>query len=221
MRQHKMASPAKNPQSGPAQKGPLTQELQTQVDRLLTEEDREFFRYALREYSTYRSVGKLVMSLNSCLDTPDKKNMLPLIRNLLPKHDWKKFDALAPYAQMAIPYTPPSSSLQSTSANRNLKNTSVRQVIVQRVGGSFGFSIRGGTEHGLGIFVSNVDEGSSAGRSGLQVGDELLSANDVSLHGVTHPSAVRILKSLNSVRLEVLSRGQVGGDPVNRRSFVW
>lgn len=191
------------------------------MDRLLTEEDREFFLYALREYSTYRSVGKLVMSLNSCLDTPEKKNMLPLIRNLLPKHDWKKFDALAPYAQMAIPYTPPSSSLQSASTNQNRKNASVRQVMVQRAAGSLGFSIRGGIEHGLGIFVSSVDEGSSADRSGLQVGDELLSANDVSLHGVTHPSAVRILKSLDTVRLEVMSRGQVGGDAINRRSFVW
>ena len=209
-----MASPTKNSKSVPAQKGPLTQELQAQVDRLLTEEDREFFLHALREYSTYRSVGKLVMSLNSCLDTPDKKNMLPLIRNLLPKHDWKKFDALAPY-------TPPSSSLQPSSTNQSHKNGSVRQVVVQRTGGSLGFSIRGGTEHGLGIFVSSVDEGSSAVRSGLQVGDELLSANDVSLHGVTHPSAVRILKSLEAVRMEVRSRGPVAGDTVNRQSFVW
>ena len=216
-----MASPTKNSKSVPTQKGPLTQELQTQVDRLLTEEDREFFLYALKEYSTYRSVGKLVMSLNSCLDTPEKKNMLPLIRNLLPKHDWKKFDALAPYAQMATPYTPPLSSRQSASTNQNRKNGSVRQVLVQRTAGSLGFSIRGGMEQGLGIFVSNIDEGSSADRSGLQVGDELLSANGVSLHGVSHPSAVRILKSLDTVKLEVLSRGQVTGDAVNRQSFVW
>ena len=216
-----MASLTKNSKSGSAPKGPLTQELQAQVDRLLTEEDREFFLYTLREYSTYRSVGKLVMSLNSCLDTPEKKNMLPLIRNLLPKHDWKKFDALAPYAQMAIPYTPPSSALQPSPTNQNRKNGSVRQVMVQRTAGTLGFSIRGGTEHGLGIFVSSVDEGSSADRSGLQVGDELLCANDVSLHGLTHPSAVRILKSLEAVKLEVRSRGPVAGEAVNRQSFVW
>lgn len=30
-------------------------------------------------------------------------------------------------------------------------------------GGRLGFSVRGGSEHGLGIFVSKVEEGSSAG----------------------------------------------------------
>lgn len=30
--------------------------------------------------------------------------------------------------------------------------------------GKLGFSVRGGSEHGLGIFVSKVEEGSSAGQ---------------------------------------------------------
>lgn len=30
--------------------------------------------------------------------------------------------------------------------------------------GKLGFSVRGGSEHGLGIFVSKVEEGSAAGR---------------------------------------------------------
>lgn len=34
--------------------------------------------------------------------------------------------------------------------------------------GRLGFSVRGGSEHGLGIFVSKVEEGSSAGERGLQ-----------------------------------------------------
>lgn len=32
--------------------------------------------------------------------------------------------------------------------------------------GRLGFSVRGGSEHGLGIFVSKVEEGSSAGKQG-------------------------------------------------------
>lgn len=32
--------------------------------------------------------------------------------------------------------------------------------------GRLGFSVRGGSEHGLGIFVSKVEEGSSAGEQG-------------------------------------------------------
>lgn len=34
--------------------------------------------------------------------------------------------------------------------------------------GRLGFSVRGGSEHGLGIFVSKVEEGSSAGEWGPQ-----------------------------------------------------
>lgn len=34
--------------------------------------------------------------------------------------------------------------------------------------GRLGFSVRGGSEHGLGIFVSKVEEGSSAGEQGPQ-----------------------------------------------------
>lgn len=30
--------------------------------------------------------------------------------------------------------------------------------------GKLGFSVRGGSEHGLGIFVSKVEEGSAAGK---------------------------------------------------------
>lgn len=32
--------------------------------------------------------------------------------------------------------------------------------------GRLGFSVRGGSEHGLGIFVSKVEDGSSAGKAG-------------------------------------------------------
>lgn len=40
--------------------------------------------------------------------------------------------------------------------------------------GDLGFSIRGGAEYHLGIFISWVDAGSAAAKSGLLVGDQIL-----------------------------------------------
>ena len=37
--------------------------------------------------------------------------------------------------------------------------------MVKEAGQALGFSIRGGSEHGLGIYVSELDEGSPAGIS--------------------------------------------------------
>ncbi|CAI9554991.1 unnamed protein product, partial [Staurois parvus] len=51
--------------------------------------------------------------------------------------------------------------------------------------GKLGFSVRGGSEHGLGIFVSKVEEGSSADLAGLCVGDKIAEVNGVSLESIT------------------------------------
>ena len=41
--------------------------------------------------------------------------------------------------------------------------------LVRRRDGSLGFSVRGGREHGTGVFVSQVEPGSDAQRHGLKV----------------------------------------------------
>uniref|UniRef100_A0A8C6TWX3 PDZ domain-containing protein n=1 Tax=Neogobius melanostomus TaxID=47308 RepID=A0A8C6TWX3_9GOBI len=55
-----------------------------------------------------------------------------------------------------------------------------------------GFSIRGGAEHGVGIYVSLVEPGSSAEREGLRVGDQIVTVNDMMFDGVTHIEAVKV-----------------------------
>uniref|UniRef100_A0A3Q0QUS1 PDZ domain-containing protein n=1 Tax=Amphilophus citrinellus TaxID=61819 RepID=A0A3Q0QUS1_AMPCI len=49
-----------------------------------------------------------------------------------------------------------------------------------------GFSIRGGSEHGVGIYVSLVEPGSSAEREGLRVGDQIVAANDTVCLNLTY-----------------------------------
>lgn len=59
----------------------------------------------------------------------------------------------------------------------------------------FGFSIRGGVEHGTGIFVSNMNKYSDAYAQGLQVGDQILRANNASFDGILHDEAAQVCQS--------------------------
>ena len=212
LREYKMSARSKDSSLPPAAYNALMQELRAQMDRLLNADDKDFLHYSLKEYSAHRSVGKLILSLSSCLDTPEKKELLPHIRNIIPKTDVKKFDALAPYKEMSNPFNPP------LLAKNGKMRPFVRTVFVQKEAGTLGFSIRGGLEHGLGIFVSKVDAGSSAERNGLQVGDQILTANNISLHGITHPTVVLIFKSFDGVKLEVVSKGRISKDT---NAIVW
>ena len=56
----------------------------------------------------------------------------------------------------------------------------------------FGFNIRGGSEYGLGVYVSSVDEGGPAEIQGLQVGDLIVEANDISFQKISHGEAARV-----------------------------
>uniref|UniRef100_A0A667XKU8 Whirlin n=1 Tax=Myripristis murdjan TaxID=586833 RepID=A0A667XKU8_9TELE len=73
----------------------------------------------------------------------------------------------------------------------------VRQVTLTRTKSheGLGFSIRGGSEHGVGIYVSLVEPGSSAEREGLRVGDQIVTVNDMIFITISHDEAVHILKT--------------------------
>ncbi|XP_028825993.1 PDZ domain-containing protein 7-like isoform X1 [Denticeps clupeoides] len=58
-----------------------------------------------------------------------------------------------------------------------------------------GLNIRGGSEFGLGIYVSSLDPGGLAEQSGIKMGDQILAANGVSFLDVPHHEAVEALKS--------------------------
>ena len=219
-------------------------ELHSRVERLLTPADRDYFFYALKEYNTYKSVAKLMLALNSCLDTPEKLDLLLCIRELLPRHDRRKFDNLAPYNRMAHPPTAPAPAAATpqppVSNGRDLgaagtggeelkpdvprgpTQGDVKTVYLQRSKGeSLGFNIRGGREHDIGIFISHVDPFSLAERSGLVAGDKIVSVNGFSFDNITHQSAVLILRSHNQLQLSVVSVGFVPGHPAERKSLIW
>ena len=192
------------------------QEFYRSVEQLLTPGDKDYLFYSLKEYNTYKSVAKLMLALNSCLDTPEKLDLLPFIRDLIPHHDQKKFDSLAPYNRMAHPLRP---AVPFTSSQ---ESSSIRKVSLLRSHGTpLGFTIRGGREHNLGIYISHVDSFSLAEKSRLMVGDQILNVNGISFEFITHSSAVLVLKSHDDLRITVKSVGRIPGRKLSRNVFVW
>uniref|UniRef100_A0A673JUW1 PDZ domain-containing protein n=1 Tax=Sinocyclocheilus rhinocerous TaxID=307959 RepID=A0A673JUW1_9TELE len=87
--------------------------------------------------------------------------------------------------------------------------------------GRLGFSVRGGSEHGLGIFVSKVEDDSSAELAGLCVGDKLVEVNGISLESITMSSAVKILTGNNRLRMVVRRVGKVPGIRYSKEKTTW
>lgn len=188
----------------------LIQELHKNIDLLLNQDDKDFLFYALKQYRTYRNVAKLLLSITSCLDSPDKLDLLPHIRNLIPFRDLKKFDSIAPYNRMAHP---------PGSVTRR-KGKLTQELLIDRMeGGSLGFSIRGGWENKLGIFISSVDAGSPAEYAGLVVGDQIVSVNNISFEWITHTAAVEVLKNTNPLTAKVCSNCTT--HQMDKASYVW
>ena len=63
----------------------------------------------------------------------------------------------------------------------------------------FGFCLRGGVEHGVGHFVSSVDDGSIAEAQGIKAGDQILCVEGLPLTTATHKEAVSFIASRNKV----------------------
>ncbi|XP_036403226.1 PDZ domain-containing protein 7-like [Megalops cyprinoides] len=87
--------------------------------------------------------------------------------------------------------------------------------------GKLGFSVRGGSEHGLSIFVSKVEDDSSAEQAGLCVGDKLVEVNGVSLESITMSSAVKVLTGNNRLRMVVRRVGKVPGIRYSKEKTTW
>ena len=73
----------------------------------------------------------------------------------------------------------------------------------------FGFSIRGGVEHKIGIYVSEVEVGSEAHLHGLQPGDQITKICGVPLASATHKEAVALIMGRQRLVLKVTSGGVI------------
>ncbi|KAM8796561.1 whirlin [Eudromia elegans] len=198
--------------------GPAARPLSANVRRLhqaltalLSEAERERFLLCLNAYHGRRNVCDLVRSLRALLDGPRRRQLLPLLRLVLPRSDQLLFDqytAEGPYVAPPPPAAVPG-ELRQVTLRRNKAHEGL------------GFSIRGGAEHGVGIYVSLVEPGSLAEREGLRVGDHILGVNGKSLDRVTHAEAVKALKGCKKLNLSVHSVGRIPGGYVTNHIYTW
>uniref|UniRef100_A0AAV2JPV7 PDZ domain-containing protein n=1 Tax=Knipowitschia caucasica TaxID=637954 RepID=A0AAV2JPV7_KNICA len=112
--------------------------------------------------------------------------------------------------------------LINTTEDAGDESEDLHTVTVDRsLDGRLGFSIRGGSEHGLGIFVSKVDDDSSAALSGLTVGDKLVEVNGVSMESITMSSAVKVLTGNNRLRMVIRRVGKIPGLRYSKEKTIW
>ncbi|XP_037735848.1 whirlin isoform X3 [Chelonia mydas] len=205
---------------------------------LLSEPEREQFIHCLNVYHARRNVFDLVQTLRVLLDSPGKRQLLPMLRLVIPRSDQLLFDqytseglylkpgflpgcgaaglgAPSPPAAGVWPQPAPLPPARRAPAGLGAPAAEelrgeVREVSLKRnkTNDGLGFSIRGGAEHGVGIYVSLVEPGSLAEKEGLRVGDQILRANDKALDRVTHAEAVKVNLVLNEGKsLGLMIRG--------------
>ncbi|XP_067286271.1 PDZ domain-containing protein 7 isoform X2 [Pseudorasbora parva] len=97
----------------------------------------------------------------------------------------------------------------------------VRLTVVRGDDGHLGFSVRGGSEHGLSVFISKVQKNSAAELAGVCVGDKLVEVNGVSLENVSMSSAVKVFSGHARLRLVVQRVGLVPGVRYTNEKTTW
>ncbi|XP_051794142.1 whirlin isoform X2 [Acanthochromis polyacanthus] len=247
--------------------------LHNALNLLLNDFEREQFIHCLNVYHSKRNVYDLVQTLNVILNAPSKRQLLPMLRLVIPRSDqllfeqytseglYLKSDLVAsngnaepppgdfpsasptppghfspnnpPEFQVALRGSPDSFSTSSDGTaplvpllGRNFIHEppgELRQVTMKRHKSNegLGFSIRGGSEHGVGIYVSLVEPGSLAEKEGLRIGDQIMKVNDKVFEKVTHAEAVKVLKGSKKLCLQVRSVGRIPGGYVTNHVYTW
>uniref|UniRef100_UPI00398F1178 whirlin n=1 Tax=Pristiophorus japonicus TaxID=55135 RepID=UPI00398F1178 len=231
--------------------------LHNALNVLLNDYEREQFIHCLNVYHSRRNVFDLVQTLKVILDSPHKRQLLPMLRLVIPRSDQLLFDQYTSEGLYLKPELRPGSGSASDSASapthlRPLDSHvsrpvqvnfstdqrtapfyhslamkenygEIRQVALKRnkTNEGLGFSIRGGAEHGVGIYVSLVEQGSLAEKEGLRVGDQILRVNDKVFDKVTHGEAVKVLKGSKKLTLYVRSVGRIPGGYITNHVYTW
>ncbi|XP_063067504.1 whirlin [Engraulis encrasicolus] len=239
--------------------------LHNALNLLLSDFEREQFIHCLNVYHSKRNVYDLVQTLRVILNAPSKRQLLPMLRLVIPRSDQLLFDQYTSeglylksdfLASNDSPDSAPDCGNASTTlatvypsqAQRSADTSSassdsgttlvplppgsrflyeplgeLRQVVLKRHKGNdgLGFSIRGGSEHGVGIYVSLLEPGSLAEKEGLRVGDQIMKVNDKVFESITHAEAVKVLKGNKKLSMSVRSVGRIPGGYVTNHVYTW
>ena len=161
------------------------------IHELLTERECSIFDKGLAAYHKRKDVTSFVEALSLVLNTNPKRQLLVPIRDIYIKpSDMIKFNSLAIKYGIALPMR----GITKIAKKGHGRSESGPKVIElkRNVNQEWGFSIRGGSEHGSGIFISWVDSGSNAEKAGLRIGDYVHRVNEHSMDGLTHAQATQV-----------------------------
>ncbi|XP_045082919.1 whirlin-like [Coregonus clupeaformis] len=195
--------------------------LHNALNLLLTDFEREQFIHCLNVYHAKRNVFDLVQTLKIILNTPNKRELLPMLRLVIPRSDQLLFDQYTSEGLYLktdyLPLNTPQAFMQGEPIGE------IRQVTLRRSKSNegLGFSIRGGSEHGVGIYVSLVEPGSFAENEGLRVGDQIVTVNNMLFDRVSHTEAVKVLKGCKKLAMSMCSVGRIPGGYVTNHMYAW
>lgn len=170
------------------------------VNDLVPVKDRDVVFDALKRYKSSTDLQRLIQDLKSVLDDPVKLEVFEFVRPLIPAKHQLEFDRLAP--------TPPGRGRRIINLRR-------------RTNESLGFAVRGGFEHGIGVFVSHIDPGSQAERQGLRVGDEIVRVNGYTISQAIHEEVLNLIKGRDAVELKVTNIGMLPVKEKQGDALTW
>ncbi|GFO20186.1 PDZ domain-containing protein 7 [Plakobranchus ocellatus] len=198
---------------------------------ILSRPERDELYKSLKQYQRDHDTVRLVDTVQRLLNTPERSKLVAYVRAPMSKSERTKFDKLmfgkssgSHAGSVTGKYFPAQRPdfMGRITMPPNSATTMERLVTISGVrGGSMGFSVRGGSEFGLGIYVSHVWPGSPAGQAGLQLGDQVLSANGVDLQCVANSSAVKVLSSSALLNLVVKRLHKIPEWKVARERVLW
>ncbi|XP_053381270.1 whirlin-like [Mercenaria mercenaria] len=104
------------------------------------------------------------------------------------------------------------------------KGSDIKRIEIPESGGGnggFGFSIRGGAEYGIGIYVSMVDKAGMAEKKGLMPGDLLMEVNNISFNNISHSDAAEIIRSCDKLDMVISRVGRIPGSFTVHQMYKW
>ncbi|XP_052064137.1 harmonin-like isoform X1 [Mytilus californianus] len=164
-------------------------EFSSKVNDLIPKpEERDAIFRSLEVYQQTLDLLQLVEEMMKYIDEPTKLELFEYLRPLIPPKHQVEYDKLAP---------PP--------AGQKLRVVNLRR----RQNESLGFAVRGGFEHGIGVFVSQITPGSQADIQGLKVGDEIVRVNGFTIAEAIHEEVLNLIKTYNQIELKVTNIGML------------
>ncbi len=210
--------------------GATSETRQDKIERVSSEiltdlREQQLFSGAVMEYWKYHNVELLCLKLKSLLNSNDKLLLIPeLLPSISPQHvaTFRAAFAARPVfrpsdSASSLDASPPPRAGRSTpgtdTSAGEFKSASAPQTIILQKSSpseSLGLNVRGGSESNVCAFVSGLDPGGLAERSGLSIGDRIVSVNDTSTRKASHKEVIALLKSSDLLRVAVIGRTRSG-----------